>query len=455
MENATEFDLSEAARQWRKGLESSPAFRPENLDELEAHLRDSATALQSGGLTPPEAFLIAARRLGGRAELGREFGKANVRDLWLHRSLWMMLGLLFYSFIYRLSVVPQTVILDLGLSWGISTPLVAILDSLVTFALPLAGIAAVSWFWSRRKQFVARLSHSGLRWWWLTGLALGFLHYASYPFANRLQAGLHSLILGPTFSYPLDVLILSQWVRWTGIEPLLLLVLVPLLASYAQRMRRAASSLTSLADATGIAAAQRDLVQRLQSQGLSLEEACFLVARRQEARPTVAIEAPNTRQVLVERALWMVAGVVLNRFIYSFLLEPCWMIAALNNRLTNQASAYGHILGGLCLLFELGVAAAFMAAFWRFVTRGHWSIEWFASLCMKRPGQAALGLALIYIGIGRGFWLLANVLSPKTPLGIEGIVSKWFDWQGVLFQMVMPVALLLWLARSRMKPRRT
>jgi hypothetical protein len=105
-------------------------------------------------------------------------------------------------------------------------------------------------------------------------------------------------------------------------------------------------------------------------------------------------------------------------------------------------------------LLELGVATAFVAAFWRFVTRGHWSSEWFASLCMRRPGQAALGLTLIYIRIGRGFWLLETVLSPKTPLGIGGIASRWFDWQGVILQMVIPVALLLWVARSRMKPRR-
>src|SRR5436190_135443 len=126
MENTTRFDLNDAVRQWRKGLESSPAFRPENLDELEAHLRDSAVALQSGEVTPAEAFLIAARRLGGRAELEREFGKANVRDLWLDRCLWMVLGLLLYVFIYRLSVPLQSVMLDLGLSWELSTPLVAI-----------------------------------------------------------------------------------------------------------------------------------------------------------------------------------------------------------------------------------------------------------------------------------------------------------------------------------------
>src|SRR5881628_473912 len=169
MENATQFDLNEAVLRWRNGLESSPAFRPENLDELEAHLRDSAVALQSGELTPAEAFLIATRRLGGRAELEREFGKANVRDLWLDRCLWMILGLLLWFFIYRLSVPLQSVMFGLALSWELSAPVVGILNSLARFAFPLAGLAAV-WFCMKGEQFVSRLGHLSLRGWWLSGL---------------------------------------------------------------------------------------------------------------------------------------------------------------------------------------------------------------------------------------------------------------------------------------------
>ena len=166
------------------------------------------------------------------------------------------------------------------------------------------------------------------------------------------------------------------------------------------------------------------------------------------------IEVSNTRQVAVERALWMVVGVVLNMFIYRFLLEPCWIIAALNNRLTNQAAVYEHVFGGLCFLLELGVATAFVAAFWRFVTRGHRAKEWFASLCMKRPGRAAVSLAFIYICIVGGSWLLGTALTPKNNLGLGDIANKWLYWQHNIIQMVIPVALLLWLAHSRMKPRR-
>jgi hypothetical protein len=461
MENTTQFDLNDAARQWRNGLESSPAFRPENLHELEAHLRDSAVALQSGEVTPAEAFRIATRRLGARAELEREFGKANVRDLWLDRCLWMILGLLLCFFIYRLSVPLQSAMLGLALSWELSAPVVGILNSLARFAFPLAGIAAV-WFCMKKEQFLVRLGHLSLRGWWLSGLAIVLLLYASTPLATRLQWLLHSLF-GPTGSFPISyppgieakTASLNAWMNWTGpIELLLWLVLVPLLASYAQRMRTAESTLTSPADTTGTAATERELIQRLQSQGLSLEEACFLAARRREPRPTFTIEATNTRQVAVERALWMVVGVVLNKFIYRFLLEPCWIIAALNSRLTNQAAVYEHVFAGLCFLLELGVAAAFVAGFWRFVTRGHRATEWFTSLCMKRPGRAAVSLGFIYSGIVGGSWVLGTILTPKNTLGLGDIASKWFYWQSEIIQIFIPVALLLWLADSRMKSRR-
>ena len=87
-----------------------------------------------------------------------------------------------------------------------------------------------------------------------------------------------------------------------------------------------------------------------------MEEAYFVAKRRGEPRLTTEAEVTNARRVMAERAVWMVTGVVLNWFIFRFLLEPCWVVAALNHHLINQASAYGHVFGGLCLLLELAVA---------------------------------------------------------------------------------------------------
>jgi hypothetical protein len=92
METRTEFNLNTAIQRWRNDLGQSPSIRAENLDELETHLRDSVTAFRKAALSEEEAFLIAARRLGGAPALEREFAKVNGREVWLNRLLWMLVG---------------------------------------------------------------------------------------------------------------------------------------------------------------------------------------------------------------------------------------------------------------------------------------------------------------------------------------------------------------------------
>ncbi len=93
MENPTSFDLNRAIQQWRETLAQSPAFRRENLDELEAHLRDSITALRAQDLSLQEAFLVAAKRIGKDHSLEAEFTKVNTSSVWLRRLLWMLIGI--------------------------------------------------------------------------------------------------------------------------------------------------------------------------------------------------------------------------------------------------------------------------------------------------------------------------------------------------------------------------
>src|SRR4051812_39783566 len=64
MENKTPFDLETAIGNWRAELAHSPAFKQENVDELEAHLRDAVARWKGTGLSSEEAFLIATRRIG-------------------------------------------------------------------------------------------------------------------------------------------------------------------------------------------------------------------------------------------------------------------------------------------------------------------------------------------------------------------------------------------------------
>jgi hypothetical protein len=47
MENQTSFDLNAAIQRWRRELAKSSSFRADDLEELESHLRDSESSLQS------------------------------------------------------------------------------------------------------------------------------------------------------------------------------------------------------------------------------------------------------------------------------------------------------------------------------------------------------------------------------------------------------------------------
>lgn len=97
MANETSFDLNAAIQLWRENLAQSPAFRIENLNELESHLRDSIAILQAKGLSAEEAFWVASRRAGNEKQLEAEFGKVNGRSVWLDRVFWMLIGWLIWN----------------------------------------------------------------------------------------------------------------------------------------------------------------------------------------------------------------------------------------------------------------------------------------------------------------------------------------------------------------------
>jgi hypothetical protein len=52
MQNEISFDLNRAIQNWREQLAQLPAFRSENLDELETHLRDSIAVLKQADYLP-------------------------------------------------------------------------------------------------------------------------------------------------------------------------------------------------------------------------------------------------------------------------------------------------------------------------------------------------------------------------------------------------------------------
>lgn len=81
MENTAQFDLNIALRHWLGQLGQSPQLQQEDLNELEAHVRDSVVQLETKGLSSEESFLVATHRVGNPAQLEPEFAKIN-RSLW-------------------------------------------------------------------------------------------------------------------------------------------------------------------------------------------------------------------------------------------------------------------------------------------------------------------------------------------------------------------------------------
>jgi hypothetical protein len=199
MENAPSFNLNRAIQSWRDDLGQSPAFRGENLDELESHLRDSAAALESCGLSAEEAFLIAAKRMGGSGTLEREFGKVNQETLWLDRLFWMLIGLQVWGFISGAIGLVTRNALVFGLNGagydfkahGYTIP--TILFTLVNLA-GFAGSLTFCWWLFQRKgqrlgRWLGRWLHRRTTW----VVTFGAFYLLAFSF-SLAQWGMQSLL---------------------------------------------------------------------------------------------------------------------------------------------------------------------------------------------------------------------------------------------------------------------
>jgi hypothetical protein len=161
METKTAFDLNTAIQRWREHLRQSPHFRPEDLDELETHLRDSVAAFQGKALSEEEAFLVATRRIGGVPALEPEFAKVNGKEVWMNRLLWMLVGAQLWPLVCSCaSTFADTTLIGglLGLGCDLKfpkgnsgfLPVPVVLLAVVNF-LALAGCIAGCWWVLRRK----------------------------------------------------------------------------------------------------------------------------------------------------------------------------------------------------------------------------------------------------------------------------------------------------------------
>ena len=158
METTTSFDLNKAIQRWRDNLAQSPAFRDENLCELESHLRDSIVNLQANKLSAEESFLIARKRIGNTNALEVEFGRLNRKQVWLNRVLWMLIGIQIWAFVSGVSKAITQCALPFGfqnqkLHQGFGANEVAMpvaIYAVVLLGGLLASVALVRWIINKR-----------------------------------------------------------------------------------------------------------------------------------------------------------------------------------------------------------------------------------------------------------------------------------------------------------------
>ena len=77
-----EAELEARIDQWRGYLSTRAVLRSDDVQELEAHLRDQIDGLEARGLDADEAFLIAVSRIGKIDELSREYAREHSDRLW-------------------------------------------------------------------------------------------------------------------------------------------------------------------------------------------------------------------------------------------------------------------------------------------------------------------------------------------------------------------------------------
>jgi hypothetical protein len=132
------FDLDAAIVDFKSRMSRTGTCSAPDLAELESHLRDSVDRLTAGGLSPEEAFLVAAHRLGRPDSLAVEYAAAHPERLWRDRAMWMMAGLLAWGAISSLSDLVPAV----GLSVAAVTGAHGNTLGLVSLASGVVGLLA-------------------------------------------------------------------------------------------------------------------------------------------------------------------------------------------------------------------------------------------------------------------------------------------------------------------------
>ena len=449
METSAPFELDQAVGQWRANLQHLGSFRAEELDELEGHLRESITVLHAKGLPVQEAFMIAARRLGSERQLSDEFAKANPQRLWTERAMWMVAGMLVCFSLSRFAAPFPQIVINWAPRLGLSGHLVGALQ-LLAGRIAWVGVAAIAyWNICRHPSRCDRVVTVCLRHPLLTGLGLflglGFLHCLAVAlprFADTLYYffGGHRITMNQQTGVAIPL-----WLLWgTYLSLLFWIAAVPLLAGYTWRRRRSPGS--GLAIHYERQPGEQEAARALQSQGLSLDEAALVLGRRRCPQEVVPPSSCVTidRGIWLERAVWMVTGSALSGCLGWLLWVPTRTVAEATHSAVPLLQ-HAAVLATLWLGTVFGFSV--LACLWIWLVRHPAQGACISRFCCLRPIVAAMALAVICAGIWCCWYgLFAYVLPPShSDTGVIGL--QWWNYVPAFTQPIVPIVLLLWLAR--------
>jgi hypothetical protein len=195
METENAFNLSHAVALWRQELLTQAEMLPEEIRELESHLRLSMDGLKKLGLREDEAFWLARRRLGPGEKIAIDFAKAKPYRLWQNRLHWLTAGVLgAYAWTTGLSLISNGLALH-GAGSGAWWLLEVVVFTILTGGMVwLAATRARAW--SRRLgKIFSSPWRMALGWFLLAAMCVGIagltagLFYRSTGFSDAVGKG--------------------------------------------------------------------------------------------------------------------------------------------------------------------------------------------------------------------------------------------------------------------------